>query len=311
LDKGSKGQSLIGYSVIAALIAVVAIGGLVAMMNTLGMTDNTYNPANHESNPPPGTGIVQSGGSLPGIGTAVLTMASGHTVSLNDFPVDVNELVETSGGAGAIHVLSNSLKSFADQLLAEGEITQEQASLLMQLSSQGHDMAAAQQALESAAATSNLSYQDFLHTENIAYQGDLYSGIGLTRGLGWALGNPGQGIANDPRLGPYALALMTPGMASDAGFVDRAVPGPDLMAFLSLYADAAESGAFSDPLVDAMVTGMAAQIAILSDNAENSLHNRASSPTEILDAIEAEASHANSAGICAAGVGTGINISCP
>lgn len=164
------GQSLTEYGVIAALIAVVSVGGILALNDGIqeGM-DSLFSRGN--SGPAPLTPVLAAT-SLPssslegttggnpaqaqsptttndgtGTGNVNLTLSNGQTLALDINAVDTGQMIETAGANGATQLLASQLEQVAQQLLAQNLVTPAEASQLTALANQAYKYAEIQSIL--------------------------------------------------------------------------------------------------------------------------------------------------------------------
>lgn len=151
--KRAAGQSLVEYSLVIGLVAIVCIGALMVMGTTLSTTFQEM------------AATWQAGGSSPPAngGQAAQPPLTSNLPELGvggdfsswtpaNYPVNIRESIETLGGNGTTSQLANTLRAYAEQLLADDAITPEQYNSLINLSNAGHSLANVQQLVEGAVA---------------------------------------------------------------------------------------------------------------------------------------------------------------
>lgn len=146
--KKQAGQSLTENTLILAVVTIAAIGGLGMLGNTL--SDQFSGMINKNNNAPVTGGSGQgqvvlqnspvvNGGLTPTPGSYNLqiTLRNGQVMSIPNYPGDLAATIETSGANGTTEKLAQTLRVMADQLLQSGEISQQQADILKNLSNSG------------------------------------------------------------------------------------------------------------------------------------------------------------------------------
>jgi Flp pilus assembly pilin Flp len=181
----ANGQSMMEYTIIGALVAIVAMGGLALLGNRLNgmfgaMIGKPTPPvvAVHSPSPsinptlPPAEVIPGTGSTAPVLpsppppavaGDVLVKLSNGTTLNLN-VPTNITKSVQTVGANGTLVLLGSSIQSMAEQMLASGEIDEKQASTLMQLANQAHHMAEIQKTLEDTSAKYGSDVNAFKNT---------------------------------------------------------------------------------------------------------------------------------------------------
>jgi Flp pilus assembly pilin Flp len=208
------GQSLVEYSVALGLVAVVAIGSVIAFGQTLGGTldgiQGFFLGAPNTASP------LTAGGSNSGSGTATIdsrfanmnydkvTMDLGNGKAISFFAPAMRDVVDTAGGNGVTDRAAYILRQLADELKrTDPTVTEEEYQDLVRLSELGYTMRDIQKALEGAIPEGrNLPYED--DVEEFGLQTVVnYNGRQIT--FSELSSEIGHGLLKDPNT--LALAL--------------------------------------------------------------------------------------------------------
>ncbi|MBX2860710.1 MAG: hypothetical protein KTR14_05720 [Vampirovibrio sp.] len=211
---GQSGQGLAEYITGGSIVAFVAIaavaplaanwqGFMAGIANDSVGGGNTIASANTSQNTPaPATQPVGVNAPIPGTTTNITTNAFGSTLTLSDgttmtleqYPLDVS-MIETAGGHGTTEFLMSQMETIIAQLEIDGKIDQTQASLLKDLSNQGHRIAEMEKIYETTLANSGNDYQNLLNTP-VTFDGVQYANADsmVRENLGWR-GSHAQEIA--------------------------------------------------------------------------------------------------------------------
>lgn len=164
-----KGQSATERAVIVGLVAVVGIGALNILSGAL-QTQSDKMTAGVSGTiggmlTMPGNGATATGAGVTGGGTVATATGTGGLNITSSYPVnaagfeqmmnDLPDLIETSGASGSSKELMGYLSKLSDELLAKGEISNEEHNLLKDLSNAGHYSANVQEALEKALSSAD------------------------------------------------------------------------------------------------------------------------------------------------------------
>lgn len=95
--------------------------------------------------------VQKSFGENPLLQTVRYRTSSGKWITLPDFPKSLPALVETDGAQGSTERYIALMNQLADQLLAAGEITADDAALIRALANKGHRLAQFQSVIEQQA----------------------------------------------------------------------------------------------------------------------------------------------------------------
>lgn len=154
---GCPGQSLLEYTLIGALIAVVAIGGL----SMLGLsTSNIFsNMIQHKPQPvaQPQAGTLQVTNAATGTANSGSAQTGGTTVNAATIEASSAQQVvtQTTGANGATESYTQNIIKAAQKSLAAGTINQSDYDLIMQLANKGHEIATMQGLMQQAYETNN------------------------------------------------------------------------------------------------------------------------------------------------------------
>lgn len=282
----STGNALAEYGLIALL---VACGAVVALM-TLGNTVNGMFSGMLSRKEPQIIQAVDASGTMapvPGIANpAAPDLASDPSPCQAWDPAGLRNRVLTLGANGTTEYLASQMKAAIQNYVAEGKLSPEQASLLLELSNRGHEMARIEALVEQAYQVANGDKETY-KAAIIPYNGKNYSAGELIYmvALGGAYAN-----LPDP--------LNPPANVSQ---------GPAMKAFVSLYHQAEASGALNDPEVARAIQGFASQIARIGEVADCTFYFDDSWPSpdafkEEPDAVNtvmaSKITDVNSVGIC-------------
>jgi hypothetical protein len=222
-----------------------------------------------------------------------LTTTNGTVISLPNYPAQISKNVATTGANGTTALLANQLESIGQQLLASGELTQDQYNALVALANQGHYIGQMERTLEQIAANS---------TDAAAFKATLmqYPELaGIASGdyylvFGYGTGSSDPTLVTDP-LGSVDIAH---GATKD---------------FLLLYQEVLNSGALNDPAVKQLVDTLTADIGYLSEVALDSaidITYGAIPPSQMQEQMVSDTTHLDSQQICTTGSGTDTGTQC-
>lgn len=290
-----QGQGLGEYSLTIALIAVAGISALLLFGNNLqgiitGYAEQMSSKPAMTQNPTDTTFIANAGASPSASQTASQTssemdntttglsikLANGKTLSLPDYPNSIQSDVETNGANGTTELLASQLSLLSSQLLASGDITEEQSNQLHALANQGHAIAA----IESTIATVILANNNASNPQNIDTLKFPHNGKDYTSG----------GIAN----------LI--GQPKDSN--NQPIDGMEIKKLKQLLSNAKNTGALNDPNVEQLVmslTGNITDIANKTEMAIDASHLKQRLPDKHNFIIAAHTTRGNSNTICKAG----------
>jgi hypothetical protein len=284
---GKKGQGLSEYAMIGALVVVVALGGLTLLG---GKLSNLFGGMIGKPKPPvlavtsPSTS-PQSAPDLPGTAETpaeprqpmqtlpaspvTFKLPSGTLLNLG-MPTDVTESVQTIGANGTLIMVGTSIKSMAEQLLASGDINQEQANTLMRLANQAHHMAEIQKTLETISASYGSDTERFKNAP-VTIEGKTYANA-------------------------YEAAL-------SIGYNDEtSARGGELQEFWDLYRNATGAVYMWPPELKAVLEYHAKTVNDLTDSTRVSIRDimvyNSGTPDKLADMMVNTMTHKKSASIC-------------
>jgi len=194
--------------------------------------------------------------------------------------------VQTSGANGATELLANQLSAAAELLLAEGKIDASQYDILMQLANQGHEIAQIESLIANAISSAN-GDTTLLQNMTLVYNGSTYTVTELSQMIGTGATPADLATSN-------VLAL------------DPAQYDSQIASFASLYTEALNSGALSDPTALSTVTSAAQQIGNLAESVEDTVYQvnntgLAATTAAVQTQVASVASQMDSSNICTAG----------
>ena len=246
----ANGNAIVEYILPAILVVALSVAALSAIgaglngkFGTMKTTmqskingaqqQNQVHLAQKNAFQPAGSFSVTSGGSGKGGTTGTLPPnLSGLS------PADISKIIQTAGANGGTETLALALQKYAQQLLASGTLTPDQANILTKLANAGHDLAAGEKALQDAVNNGQ---------STVNYNGQTYSVADFQAQFGF--NDSSGGINNASNMNASAA-------------VGQTAP------FMNLYQQAVSSGALSDPTVSAQITSLSKQIAALSELAK-------------------------------------------
>jgi hypothetical protein len=289
--KGAQGQTASEYTIIGALLIVAALGGLSLLGSTisdqlsgiLGHTEPTHTVQVGS--------VITLGNTVTGHlnntpdspGTAANHQTGGSTVPEDpNLPQGLSNTIQTLGANGTTELLAQKLETLAKTLLADGQITQAQSDLLMQLANQGHSAAQIEGLVESYVNAGGPAKAG----ATIQYDGQAYTPLDLTKLVGYQ--------TYGPLNGPNPL---TP--SKDSGAV--------MAKFQTLYQQVQTSGLLSNPDVKAVVDNAASQIVMIGELVDNSYYEyqqnqlKTKQPDFFEQSLASTATNLKSADICSSG----------
>ncbi len=237
---------------------------------------------------------------FPATTTVQMTLSNGEVITLDNFPVNLSELVETNGGNGTTTLLASQLQTLAQQLMDEGVIDRRQAGFLLDLANQGHRFAAMERAIEDAANTPGFDWYE----DKIIFEGQEYYSTGLAYQLTFS---------------SYSTSYITdPGMLDsmrrtiESAEPDSDYPPPvELYRLAEKYHQAKDSGAMKEPVVEQVITRLVDQIARLGHASNEARHLFVTGEvSDIQEGWYSAVSDNNSVDICASGGGQDSGIQC-
>ncbi|HEY9687923.1 MAG TPA: Flp family type IVb pilin [Coleofasciculaceae cyanobacterium] len=277
--------ALIGLGVvIAAITAITLLGGTVSQsFANLGnaFSANASNSPTALAGTPTGGGGGTADPSAPtapttgagGIGSISLTTADGVQITLDGFPQNIKDAVQSTGTNGTTFLTANQLTTLTSQLQDAGAVDSAQAGMLADLANQGHRMAEIQQAIESALAS------------------------GATPDTAITIGDQTQSIES------WADGL------SATTCTGAPTCGVQVNSLNDLLAQASQSGALDDPTVRFLVEALTADIVYLSEPYDDALDNYTTYDNLQVKAVDTVV-NSDAEGICTTGKGKDNGVKC-
>lgn len=263
-------------------------------------------------------------GKMPFTQPLVITLANGERVVLDEYPANLAQMAETVGGSGVTESLLASLESLTAQLQAQGELTEDQANLLKELSDQGHRIAQIEALVEQLAASSG-NDKNIFRNARTTFEGVNYNPANLSDLIGVYSSTPAstaQAQTIPPELIPYFNRLFRNSNSLQES--SQRYAGREFVSFLAAFKAADDMRAFDNPQIRAVVADLSGKITRLASqmedqvNATKGIGNPATgddysqyTPDRFRLDYAARLTHENSAGICAAGGSRDSGISCP
>ena len=249
----ARGNTITEYALIGALVVCLALTGLNAMGATLKDLYTNMVP----TAPAPviaGTSGTTSGGASGGNTTSPgLPPLSGLSAAeMAALQEPLSKRLQTTGANGSTNMLADYLQSVAQQKLAEGKITQDQANTIIALANQAHQLASVESLLEMGLKQANGNYDTFMNSQ-FTVNGQTYNGADLTGLLSMHQGIPSGATSMDELQNIISNASGVPSEST-------------LKAFLDLYSSVEASGALNDPDIKAIVDQASQQVTYLSDS---------------------------------------------
>lgn len=272
-------QQMSEYSVVIALIAVSFI--VVLSMFGTAISSGIKSMIGDMNRPAPGSlGNEPIAASAGQAGAQKLSSADQVGIVGNLPLTYTSSAQETTGANGATELMANQLLDIGKQHLALGEITREQYNLFETLANTGHQMAAVEGMIESAATNAG-NYDEFMNTPVV------YNGQNMTIG----------------RLTDYIGT--SNGMDNSSPLSYKSQPSKTLETFIDAYSALKSSGALNNATINQQVTSLANNIALLNgsfDNTRLMLQTQSKYSPDILKKIGAPyISNLNSMEICQTG----------
>jgi hypothetical protein len=174
------GQALTEYIMCAGLVAVLAIPALLFFSESI---TNIFNGMIGKApvqtfdlrlaGNTPTLSLQKTGSTVPSLEVDSIQTAAGNVYQLPDTSsAALNQQIITAGANGTTTLLSNQIESLAKQMLANGEITQDEYTSIAQLSNQGHKIAEIEKLLQDVL---QLKDPAKIRNASIPYDGKLYS----------------------------------------------------------------------------------------------------------------------------------------
>lgn len=312
----SSGNSAVEYALPLAVIGTVLLMGLYTIQpNLTGSLSRTFN-----GNLLPGDEkvfIVSPMGANPNVQSLTLQLAGGQSLTLPGYPMDLALSVEVDGSNGTTEKLLANLNSLAQQLKANGSISETQFNQLEALSNNGHRIAQVEQLLENAAANAKTKAE--FANQTITYEGKTFS-------VGQALVLIGGSIDLAP--GDRLTDLVTPvtqfdteltnQLVLDSGMHEKQITGYGYLFadYVTSYSEILNTGGLQQPAVKQVVSDLSRKILDISVKTSRAAMNTLVSDTDVQprgfnNQVASDLSHTHSAGICTVGGGEDSGVQCP
>lgn len=313
LKKSASANALTEYILPVAIIGIVvimAVTQLVPGLSARVKSSNNGAPLTVGSNQM----LVRSMGSNPYTQSLQIQMADGSVLTLNEYPRDIQNLLETVGSNGTTDILAANLQSIAQQMLAQGKLSEEQYNQLIDLANQGHNLGIMEGLLEDAAIRSNGDKNAF-KLMPMTYKGQQHTTASLHTTLSETIGNLENTISAQ-QIDPETKRIFGLYETVTGDNEDKGKPifyGRDLYNFMNSYMSASRQGALNDPTVQKVVRDLAMQIKTISvQTAAAAYYSFDESNTELRledfsKNVASNVTHQNSAQICQNGNGTEEN----
>ncbi len=307
----SSGQTLTEYTLAAGLVALVAIGALTFLAsstsdNLPGLLDRIFGDGGGS---PSGGAVVAGVSEVRGTRTVELVLSNGTTITLQDYPAEVGELVEAAGANGGTKIMASRLEDLAHRLLDAGEIDEAQARLLIDLANRGHRIGEVEGVLETAVADPDFDIHNTQGEGQLVFEGQAYRPMELAKKIGYS--------------SPFGTDLFHQSAGQHGSM------GADLKSFVDLYREAEASGAMRDPVVEAVVSDLVRQIGYTAqefttatehlvyrisqyeyDDQGNQTNHYLMDKEHFIGRLASNLSHRSSGGICSSGGGEDSGIRC-
>ncbi|MBY0404109.1 MAG: hypothetical protein K2X66_09435 [Cyanobacteria bacterium] len=262
--------------------------------------------------------ILQPMGRNPLTGAVKLTFRDGTSIQLEDYPSDVQKLIETLGPNGATDTLADALRNLAKKLLAEGKITTMEANQLAQLANFGHVLAKNQRIREDFAKESGDDSQLFADKIKAFQEQEVLNIKPVTQldpavAALFRMGASGPGVILDEKGKVIYESNGDPKL--DYSKLEAVKIPKDHFDFIQEFGVVSHSRIFQEPVLKAVISALAVNISGIA-NDSGCFSNRAAlsafsvTPDQINQKIS-DSSHKYSVDICAAGGGADSGIQCP
>lgn len=282
------GQALTEYTIIGISIVTIAIGSLLFLSQSV--RDGFSNILGRQKSPDiaisasPVSQNRSDANNTPLSDPSPMTIVPDTPVTIK--PEDLSSAVLTAGANGATTTLANSIQSVAAQKLAAGELSQAQYSALVDLSNQGHTLADIAKVLEST-VTPSIS-----PNTSVLFQGKMVTIQHLYESIGYNYNSRSDPLPANP-------------LEANGAF-------PELDKFMSLYRSASQSGALSDPAIQATVHEAASQIALINMSLDQATGAQlyGSAQNSLTEQTASRLTNSNSVIICNSGNGKDSGTNC-
>jgi Flp pilus assembly pilin Flp len=254
------GQSAVEYLLPIALIAILALGSLMVLGNTLSnQFSGMISTVNYSALTPNGQYQPNITQLMDQIETTSVqyTLQNGQTVTLNGYPADLTRAVETLGTSGASDVMAAVMQSLAFQLRQNQEISEQETNRILGLANQGHSLAATQGVLANALRSANGDLNT-LKTMQVSHNGESINVLELLNRVGSTETYvPGNNIPQE-QINPIAVE------AFNLDSLGKPFVGTELADFLNLYSNVQDEQVLKDPGLERILQTLSTQVMQLS-----------------------------------------------
>lgn len=245
-----KGQSSTEYGLGIGLVALLTVGALHMLGNTLNISASNMIPDHSPSVALPPVGGVIAIDRLPAdqkISPGADGYRSRGILKISDFTIRMAGTVATLGANGTTFELSGQLKAIAVKLQQSGEISDAEANKLLALANQGFRLAELEKQVEEASKHTG-STHDFLQS-SIQFDGKRYTIPEVAALIGFGTQSDLiEDIRNNPN---YMLETET--------------ALPETLAFINLYHDAISGANIQNSEARGVVSQLSSEISYLTD----------------------------------------------
>jgi hypothetical protein len=246
--------------------------------------------------------------------TLDLTLSNGKTLRVNGIPANYAKAVETIGTDGTTKILAANLDSLAYQLRKEGELTEEQANLLAELSNQGYRYADIESRVEMLARRTTT--KEAFRAAKIPFENEELTAAELAAKLNIeSTGVKTQNRPVPPQMNQLLEELgVGQNMRGVVGY-QNFVMGEEMYQLFSKYQAAEQKGALKNPLVTQVVKSLMFDISQLGldfSYTTNRIHFHANeagadlshfTPDKLHERLASEITHMDATDICTTGGG--------
>lgn len=331
-----RGQSLTEYSIVFALVIIVAIASVVLMgrqgSDSLDKSNQALFGQGGNGNAVQLSGLLsESNLNIPGASTVSVTLNDGAVLTLQNYPSNLSQAVETVGADGTTDLLVANLRSLAKQLKDGGKISEDQFNHLNNLANQGHSMASLQRSIEAAAHAAKGSKSDFLKTSLLfnnaqgspnAISSLLVVGPQRISQVDGTQPLPDDLIPIVKKLAPATLEILKGFSMEDA---EHPYVGAEALAFFREYQQVSQDGTLNEPQINRIVSNLVSNIynigerftystsltALPVDTDGHDADLTSFTPGIFNKTVASNVTNLKSADICSTGGGTDSGIHCP
>jgi hypothetical protein len=306
----TAGQSLQEYALIFGLVTVLGVGVLMTLGDTLSdlLTGDRPVQGLQSTTDILVTSTPSGGGTTaPNVffdsqsETLSFNLPNGQPVTLEQFPLDVQEGLNTTSIEGVNAKLLDTLDSLVQQLEGSNAFSPEMLYSLKNLSNKAHALGGVQGGLEQGA--NNMTS---LHTPAAPIQAYLAQYYDEIMSIGYlsdeTTSDYAVNLSTDPALEAYMKKLYPP--SEEKGY--QAV-GTSLYDTLKAYQKAEESGALSNTEVKTVVDMLMKNIVDVSQAVHQSALTQ---PDQMATTAASHLTHDNAGGICVVAQGESTGHSC-